>query len=399
MNLPLTVLHAIAIVLGTYVFYLLAFVRRSTNAFKVIAFYAFGLILASSFWFLFHSGMLDYFPHLYKVAAPFALLLMPCVYISIRMILNNEKNFLFYDLMLFIPGLFYYIQLIPVYLLPYDVKLALIQDLYEDPTLFWFSTADGHASGKYYHLFGLFYNFILLFATQRVIVRFNVNSSKEKRSENQIVIRFAKGIFIVYLVTYIIYGAAILLLNSFPSVTFYLMMIVILLPLLYLVVYLLAHPVVLYGMNELLQPKATTLQESPVVIHSDSVLKIKGSVKPSSNIKDVERIHSIESYLLTTQVFLQPSFTMDMLSDGLNMTKKSIRQSIESVYGLSFPSFINYLRLQYFIEQLNLNPHWRKYSIQKISAKLGYLSAASFYSSFKNIYQCTPKAFIKQFNS
>ena len=185
MNLPLTLLYAIAIVLGTYVFVLLAFVKRSTIAFKIIAFYAFGLIMASSFWFLFHSGLLVYFPHLYKTAAPFALLLMPCAYIAIRMLLNNEKKLLPYDLLLFIPGFFYYIQLIPVYMLPVETKLQIIQELHIKPTMFWFSTADGFASGRYYHFFGLVYNFVLLFVTQRVIQRFNRFSSSEIQKDNR----------------------------------------------------------------------------------------------------------------------------------------------------------------------------------------------------------------------
>lgn len=401
MSVLLSVLYAVLTILGSYVLIMLLIVKRPNPAFKIDAIYITGLLLASVIWLLYHSGILIHFPHLLKISAPIALIMVPSALIATRLFLYDDKKIRNYEYLLFLPGLFYYIQLIPVFALSAAEKIEIINNSYIDPSYYWYKTNDGILKGSAYHVFSLVYNLVLLMLYFNMLRKYlsSVDFSslnKEKRR----VLYFISGKYYVFVLVYFIYLFANIVKARFPDLTFYLMMLTILLPLAFYVLFILFNPSILYGVYTMnLKTEHLPDNDSHIPLPEAGINTPGKILKSSPGIKDFERIKLIEEYLNNSQIYLQKDFSMEMLADRIMLSKKIIRKSLLLVYDVTFPVFVNQLRINYFVNQLKTGVCcWKSYSIVSISEMLGYSSPASFYNAFKSVYDCTPKEFLDKLN-
>jgi hypothetical protein len=102
-------------------------------------FYLFNLFLifsSQSYFtvYIIHSEYISHVPHLFRTAGFSLYLISPLIYLYVRERLF-EKGFHKYDLLHAIPGVFYFIDYIPLYLKSGEYKLALIKSLKEKGAL------------------------------------------------------------------------------------------------------------------------------------------------------------------------------------------------------------------------------------------------------------------------
>jgi hypothetical protein len=84
--------------------------------------------------YIVHSEYISHVPHLFRTAGFSLYLISPLIYLYVRERLF-EKGFHKYDLLHTIPGVFYFIDYIPLYLKSGEYKLALIKSLKEKGAL------------------------------------------------------------------------------------------------------------------------------------------------------------------------------------------------------------------------------------------------------------------------
>jgi hypothetical protein len=84
--------------------------------------------------YIVHSEYISHVPHLFRTAGFSLYLISPLIYLYVRERLF-EKGFHKYDLLHAIPGVFYFIDYIPLYLKSGEYKLALIKSLKEKGAL------------------------------------------------------------------------------------------------------------------------------------------------------------------------------------------------------------------------------------------------------------------------
>jgi len=84
--------------------------------------------------YIIHSEYISHVPHLFRTAGFSLYLISPLIYLYVRERLF-EKGFHKYDLLHAIPGVFYFIDYIPLYLKSGEYKLALIKSLKEKGAL------------------------------------------------------------------------------------------------------------------------------------------------------------------------------------------------------------------------------------------------------------------------
>ncbi|MFP3681350.1 helix-turn-helix domain-containing protein, partial [Pseudomonas sp. SIMBA_041] len=64
-----------------------------------------------------------------------------------------------------------------------------------------------------------------------------------------------------------------------------------------------------------------------------------------------------------------------------------------------FSEYVNDLRINYLLKELQENQTLRKYTIQTISEEFGYKSPTTFIKAFKDRTQMTPSDYIKELNN
>ncbi|MCQ2146161.1 MAG: helix-turn-helix domain-containing protein [Bacteroidales bacterium] len=105
--------------------------------------------------------------------------------------------------------------------------------------------------------------------------------------------------------------------------------------------------------------------------------------------------HKFENYIIASQKFLTPGLTMGDIAKALDTNRTYISQLVNQTYGMTFPEFLNNLRIDY-AEQYIL--HNREASQQEIAHACGFPSASSFNVTFKKITGVTPKIWLATYS-
>jgi len=114
-------------------------------------------------------------------------------------------------------------------------------------------------------------------------------------------------------------------------------------------------------------------------------------VAPLSEAAENTLRTKFESYLIDGQKFLIPGITMGDVAKDLSTNRTYISQLVNQTYGMTFPEFLNNLRIDY-AEQFIL--HNRNAGQQEIAKACGFPSASSFNVTFKKITGVTPRIWL-----
>ena len=97
------------------------------------------------------------------------------------------------------------------------------------------------------------------------------------------------------------------------------------------------------------------------------------------------------------QPYLQGTFTLKMCASKVNMSERMTSATIRKVKGMNYNTYINSLRIHYFIESLQKDAKWMDYSVESISYSVGFNSPNSFYQAFKQLTGETPREYMDRF--
>ena len=141
------------------------------------------------------------------------------------------------------------------------------------------------------------------------------------------------------------------------------------------------------GLKGYLQPNYTFSK-------SDSIVQKQ---KPSNlpNALFIEVVEKLEKAMKEDKLFLNPKLTIYELSNVLGIPQKTLSQTINQHYTISFRDFINKYRLEEVKTKLK-DPNYSNMSILGIALDCGFNSEASFYRIFKKSMGISPKEFIQK---
>lgn len=123
--------------------------------------------------------------------------------------------------------------------------------------------------------------------------------------------------------------------------------------------------------------------------------------KKSTVVEDkvVNRILSNLDLLESKKVFLSKNFKLTSMAKQLNTNTAYLSKILNEYKGISFSEYVNDLRINYVLKELEQNTIFRKYTIQTISEEIGYKSPTTFIKAFKSRTEMTPSQYIKKLNS
>ncbi|MGG5209499.1 helix-turn-helix domain-containing protein [Chryseobacterium sp. MIQD13] len=109
-----------------------------------------------------------------------------------------------------------------------------------------------------------------------------------------------------------------------------------------------------------------------------------------SNI--LAKLESLES----KKRFLSNNFKLTNIARQLNTNTAYLSQIINQHKGVTFSEYVNNLRINYILNELDKNRVIRRYTIRTISEETGYKSSTTFIKVFKERTGMTPSDYIKQ---
>lgn len=105
-------------------------------------------------------------------------------------------------------------------------------------------------------------------------------------------------------------------------------------------------------------------------------------------------IHSLAEFESGT-LFTDRNMSLSYLASHINTNTKYLSRVINLHKQKDFNGYINELRVNYIIVQLNSDPVWRKYKISTLAEEAGFSSHSKFATVFKSITGLSPSLFIQ----
>ncbi len=112
--------------------------------------------------------------------------------------------------------------------------------------------------------------------------------------------------------------------------------------------------------------------------------------KPNTHIATLEHL------VVGERRFLDPQITLESVAAELGLSKTHLSRIINSELQMSFPDYLNKLRVEEAKSYLQ-NPAFSNYTLIAIGLEAGFSSKSAFNSSFKKITSLTPSEYRKKF--
>ena len=327
-------------------------------------------------------GYIQAIPHIYRVISPFQFLFGPLCYFFVRTTLRPYQKFGKNDWWHFIPFLLSIIGLIPIFMLPADEKLRLLEIGKDFKTAWHLDDTFGWDYIVVLRIkFSIFLSYLIF--QWSMIIRFMRNASRELRQKNRSLKRWLLfDVSVKTLIGWIVFISAWM--ENSANLASILQTGLIFIEIIGSAFFLIISPDLLKGLvfdhktSETLRGDLNSMDKPPAMI------AIEG--EPKSVVKENDEVMlKVEQFLELEQPFLSPEFSLNDLSIALNISPRVLSNSIKSAFGIGFPEFVNKRRVSYLEQLIQTKPEMIHYSVDALAKAVGFNSRSGFYKAFKKI--------------
>ncbi len=332
-----------------------------------------------------NSARILEYPHFYRLSTPFVYLIVPLGYLFQEYLLNPARRYKKRDLWHFAPFALTLISLIPFYVSPGDVKVSFIQEVMKQQSLVKMPASPSGWISMQTHLTLRSIQFIVYqIAIMVHLWKFYQGKSAQFIRANRLVLNWVllsvvlKFITKVFLITLTFFHPR----SFFFSFHWFDLMKI--MDYIVVAIYLLLNPRLLDGksLKELVINKLN---------RSEHFEEIEAN-KLKSGLDDFAKI---EKLLLESEAYLNENITLQSLSEQINIPARKISAALKKGANLSFPDYINSLRILYIEQKLRADQEWMKYTFEAMAFECGFGSRSNFYQAFKKLKGLSPKAYFE----
>ena len=342
--------------------------------------------------FIVASGIALHFPHFFRTGNIFALAFMPFSYLYIRMVATRRVPSR-WDLLHSLPMLFYIVDFLPFFLLPADVKLAMLQSDIPDLNKA-LSYDEGWITPPYAQLvireIQILVYWLLEVRLLRGIYRLNIPVLEQ---ENRPWLRWATvyaGIqSMMFLPMFVVmlsdeWGYIYLTNNALIA-----------LALVLLTLALFFQPVILYGIKGLIIYEVEA-RHPP----TNSDVPVKNGVAAGIYL-DYETVKTLqtrlETLMQTETPFLKQGYSSVDLANDLAIQPYQLSALLNHSIGANFNDYINERRIRFCLQQIKKG-HWKGLTLEGIGFECGFSNRNTFTSSFKKFVGQAPSSYFSQWD-
>jgi AraC-like DNA-binding protein len=323
------------------------------------------------------------YPHLWRVVGWASFSFSPLAYLYTRSALEQSYRFRTWDFLLFTPALIHAIGLIPFYVLPAHEKVRFLETVVANPKLI---TAEPES------LWPMGFSVLL-----RVIVGIMASAGqiiilkkwKKKHSsdfvnkEQNLVTFYWLFLFALVMALFwsLIAIEMIIQFTTTPDLN-YVLIFTIIGTILFVSLYLLVKPSILYGVRGWEQNLVTVMQ--PVEPETPELLLEKEENRNSLSFEQ-GRAYKIllEKHLNENKPFRKRGYTMAELSKEVGIPAYIISAFINQEYGKNFNELINEYRVNYLIGEMRTSVDYSQYTLEALGNLAGFNSRAAFIAAVK----------------
>lgn len=331
---------------------------------------------------LISSGLMVYFPNLYRTGNFFAFLYVPSIYLYIKGIVK-EESFSKKDFLHLIPAFLYLIDYLPVFILSTEAKLSLILGEINNTAEYISFNQSRFFPPKFWIAFRTFLVMMYWILSVRLLAKYqskigDINRffGKEWVSWMKIYLGFQLGLILPFIAWAI----------SLETSYFY---DVIHIPVALLIIVsggaILFYPKVLYGMNEFeylldtqLEKEADEEEDQPILTE-EKIIEIQ------------EALARLES---TKKFYQEKGYAIRDLAKDTGIPSYILTIYINRILDTNFSDFINEKRIEECTKLMEQG-NFTHFTLEGLADTCGFNNRNSFLSAFKKFKGMTPSAFKK----
>ena len=377
-------------ILGIVVASILFFVNKNdTFPSRLLAGFLFCFSLLALNYALMTTSFFQRHPHFWRVLGWASFSYSPFAYLYVRSVLEQSYRFRKWDFLFFLPAVLHALNLLPFYLLPASDKLVIINNAANDKKLIASEPEDFWPDGWSVIarlLIGVIFTWAQFFLLKRWKSKILDTSQKEEQNVDTF-----KWLSLFALIQAIFFGIVILEFifhfTKQPALD-YVIIFTISGTILFVSLYLLVQPSILYGLKG-------WLQEPQKVVSVPEIIPSKvETVSANKNTLSIEQgeayKQSLESYFREKLPFRKNGYTIGDLSHELNIPSHHLSAFINQEYGKNFNELINEYRVNFLEESIKSSTDHFQYTLEALGREAGFNSRAAFISAVKKKTGKTP---------
>jgi AraC-like DNA-binding protein len=319
-------------------------------------------------------------------------LIYPFLYIFVRNTFYPGRIWRTSDLLLLLPASIFVIDMLPFYFSPAEEKIAIFRESLSSLQKLQ-SFSEGWMKLKGFHfILRYVFSFVLLVLIIVMIYRNRDNMAWQASSKVNRPFYFMIFLAILYSPSLFPGIFGVILHARWFDLKFLEDSLTI--SLIGVIIFLIFSPEVLYGYLRAakwveLQPK---LPEK-LTVDQEEVSKV--SRKETENLLQMEMLMAkIDTYLKEQKPFLQHGFSIRDLSKDLSIPVYQISYIINNKYDRHFSNWLNYYRIEYFLELARSEQH-KNITLEALAKDAGFSNRITFINAFKREKGMSPGAFLK----
>jgi len=339
---------------------------------------------------------------LYATTAPLVYLFRPVSYIYVRSMLTKKIEFKKWDYLLILPAVLYVFDVMPYLLTSFDNKIRLAYLLMEDQNNIFRYPVTYFSTPKFHFNFRPLFSLAVSFAELAMLYKYFKNNPQQKidypTTYNWLwtfsligaTLTLALSVVSLSINTLdhhskLTYDGTLVFMNISNSLFLCLNISVFL------------FPRMLYGLSA--EPETnTSFTFRPEIIVNN---KVEEQIKPSFKLEEA-RVSEIEimiqEYFIQEKPYLDDSFTINKLSESLDIPIHHLSYYFNYHLLKKFSDFKNECRINYAIQLLK-EGILKKYTIEQLYHEAGFSTKSNFYRVFRLHTGKTPIEFLEEINA
>jgi AraC-like DNA-binding protein len=367
------VLFSFSIAIIGFILIVIILYRQRPLSTKFLAAFLFTFTASNALIFLFESRYLIYVPFLFRIGPLFNYLCAPVLCFYFFFLINEKRQFKWWDLLHLIPATVYLIDFAPLYISSNEHKRQILEYMFRhEAQIVLLKEGWLIPSGTHYifrHVIAIGYIAYLVYFLRRHsrLAKGRLLQVKELRNW----VCFLIGTFLMYsvagLLAFLFLPAYAWQATIWEAVALFSA----------LGIMLLFKPFLLYG------PYHTP----GIVTNGDRPKQIVLSKDVSQHLEN-----SLRDFIVQRQ-FLKQNIKIREVADQLKVQPYILSAYINHVYEKRFTDLINWLRIQYAKEGL-VSGEWHMLTLEAIAEKAGFSNRTTFLTAFKKFEGMTPSTFL-----
>ena len=145
----------------------------------------------------------------------------------------------------------------------------------------------------------------------------------------------------------------------------------------------------------------TTETKTETVFSNEEKTSVKKNEKgfSAASIKTLDEILTQLDHFENNFDFLNSDINLNQLATLWNTNRSYLSTLINQYKGKGFTDYVNQLRIEYLLKNLEEDPNWKKYKIAHLAELLGFSSSRSFSNAFLKTTGISPSFYIQKLQS